>query len=258
VRLVDQLKEHKILFSVLTGLVCVFILLLVGDLLTSASTTEGSNKVVAVGTLIVAIANLFLVLVTVALAVATYKSLQYSRKANGRVERRFVAENKPLIDVVPTAVRPLRDRPAVEIHFDLFNYSGFRALNVDVDAKYGANDWIAEWLTAALDSRRKQKAPPTDSDDNGFYRILPQEVFELYPGQGVRGLFVRGSLDLEEAVCKRENRSDGLEILFRIRWRNEYGFSFDEIREFRLICTPVDIGRSYTLIPKGTQSKKGF
>lgn len=257
--LVAQLKEHKILFSMLTALVCLFILLVIGDFLGRAMTTaEGSNQLIAMATLIVAIANVFLVIVTLALAVGTYISIQYTQKANERVEKRFAAENKPLIDVVPTKVSPMRERPFVKIYFDLFNYSGFKALNVYIDVKYSVNDWISEWLNAARDRNRRQKTTVPNRDGDVVYWVLPDTVLELDPGQSIQNQWVRGSLDLEGTVCTGENRSDGLQILFRVRWQNEFGYRFDEIRKFRLLCTSVGEGRSYTLIPRGTLSRKEF
>ena len=196
------------------------------------------------------------------IVVANLVLVCFNYQSNERMGKLFVGQNKPLIDVTPISIKPLvskvgKDKPDMaKTMFSVVNYSGFDAYDIVIDVKYGeVNSWISEWSKANDDNKKEIKGvvigktflsapkaptpksfiPKLESDDVGYSRNT-------------------GSLDLQGKVCSEGAK--GYPVLVRVTWRNKLGHVFDEIHEYRLICTKVYSGRSFTFIPKGIISQK--
>jgi len=119
-----------------------------------------------------------------------------------------------------------------------------RDIRIDVD--YGGdNIWISEWVKAYRNKGEKKGTAISKS-----FLLAPKILIqELKTGATNRdAAFVAGSLNLEK-VCNTGHA--GYSVLVRVIWENEGGHVFDEIHEYKLVCTEVDSGRSLTFIPKG-------
>jgi len=177
---------------------------------------------------------------------------KYLQKSNLRAEKLFEGQNKPLIDITPITLTQIKGGTHVVIKFSIFNYSGFNALNVGFDVKYGKNVWIGEWLKASNHSGGVRLEEPY----NSFPKTTTIPILESGQTKIISGES-SGSLNLENDVCKANNGEIPIQI--RVRWENENHHVFDEIHEYKLICTKVEKndGRSFTFIPVGVISKKG-
>jgi hypothetical protein len=194
---------------------------------------------------------------TMVIAMANLVLIYYTVQSNTRAAQAFVAENRPLLDITPIAIAQNFDGIHASTEISISNFSGFSAHEVGVDLKYGENSWINEWIKADEDAKKKRN----DSDvvKSVWYQSTPQPIIKkLEPGETQTtkklGLFMSGSLNLEEVVAKGK---EGLTVSIRVTWQNEKGHVFDAVHDYRLIGTVSSAkGRSFTFIPKGLVSQK--
>jgi hypothetical protein len=202
------------------------------------------------------------------IVVIAFLAFIYTYFANERSEKLFTGANVPLIDVTPIGVAQApgdKGTYFTTTFFDIANYSGFEALNIGIDLKYGERPWIAEWMKA--DAERNKKKPGQKIIDGKLYASAPPIFLkELGPGDSVKEKIkleqrgVTGMFDLEKDVCSQG--TNGLPISVRVTWQNKKEHVFDEVHRYRLICTiasnPLDQnqGYSFTFIPEGIIYKK--
>lgn len=172
-----------------------------------------------------------------------------------------------------------------QMKIDILNYSEYVARNIFVDIKFGDHSWKRE-LTKA-EYKDTNRLIVFDTDDKKLKNIL--ENFynrpiwnELKPGRAIK-LYMAD--EKKEFLLKQKTylsypdgtmtpisptetssyrRSQGwsedlkktcsgqpIRILIRAIWENEIGKKFDRIVEYKLVCTKIGTGRSYTFIPSG-------
>jgi len=188
---------------------------------------------------------------------------------NNRSQKLFVAANTPLVDVSPVGVSLSKDPQGVwfaSTYLNFANYSGFKALNVGVDLKYGeSGGWISEWLKAEEERTVNGKAKGIIPEKETFFASSPNiMVSELQPGQTTekdvrdKAIVLTGALDAKSQQTCVEGGS--LPVTLRATWQNAAGHTFDEIHKYSLICTRVGdehkSGYAFTFIPEGILSKK--
>jgi hypothetical protein len=209
-------------------------------------------------TIIIALANVILVCVTAC-------SLWFAGKANARAERLYVGQNRPLIDVTPIGISQNVAGTHATTIFSIVNYSGFKAYNIGIDLKYGDNSWILEWIKARDEKTAKGNGEGVvrerwylSSSNTIIREIDPGETKES--DEEGKNIVITGSLNLESDVCAKGN--SGLPVLVRVTWQNLNHHVFDEVHQYRLICTKDTKltdpggGRAFTFIPEGIVSKK--
>jgi hypothetical protein len=177
-------------------------------------------------------------------------SLYYARRSIRRADRIFHGQIKPLIQVRPVGLSERPERNSVDTIFKVVNYSGFDALNIAIDLQYGQKDWIGEWLYAYEDNLRRQKGTyDGEETPSGFYPTASRaKIRELKAGETANEVKVTGgTLDLERDVCSKGN--EGLVVSVRSVWENRDGYRFDSLDRYKLICTKVNDGRSFSLLP---------
>lgn len=185
------------------------------------SGTKEETTILAIATVFIAVANIVLVVVhlvdvaqTRQSVKLTVKSLAYSRQANQRAERVFVAQNIPRIGTTPKAIGPNPKGPGVVTLFSIVNYSGFTAYNIGIDLRYGEErGWIGEWLKANKNTKQQRKGLGEKDSGVNLYLSAPITVIErldagrteereLNLEEEYRGM--SGSLNLEEDVCSQK------------------------------------------------------
>ena len=196
--------------------------------------------------------------VAIVAALIAFLSYRAARRSEDRADKLFITKNKPLIDVIPVAIRQNIGNMGATTSLRIANASSFEARNVRIDLTYGKG-WIGEWVKAKTNQAEKGDAskvvpgevynsPP--SAEVELPTIKPTETEEIKVGSTT----FSGSLDLEK-LCQEE--PDGRLVRVRVFWGNEYGQVFDEVHEYELLCTTVNGGRSFTFIPQGIVSQKG-
>ena len=178
-------------------------------------------------------------------------SLYYARRSIHRADRVFHGQIKPLIQVKPVGLVERPERNSVDTLFNVVNYSGFDAYNIAIDLQYGRKDWIGEWLCAYEDNLRRQKETCEGEQTTlSFYPTTSRaKIGELKAGETAHELKVTGgTLDLETDVCSKGN--EGVVVSVRCIWENQDGYSFDSLEKYKLICTRVNEGRSFSLLPQ--------
>jgi hypothetical protein len=194
--------------------------------------------------------------ITIIVALVALAGLAYTHASHRRERMLYTGQRKPLIDSTPMGLLPDPQRKAAAITFTVVNYSGFTARNVDIDLKYGANDWIGQWVKAKDDSlKKKNQQSSSNPDAVTFIPVVSAKIRKLKPGKTMPFELstIKGSVDLE-AICK--NREKGHDIFVRTTWENDCGHRFDEVNKYKLLCTEVDGGKSFTFVPKGNISRK--
>ena len=162
----------------------------------------------------------------------------------------------PKIDVTPIRVAQNPEGTHVATFLSVTNYSGFKAYDINIDMKYGDYEWIGEWIKA--DNHKNNKHLPQNNNsmielyDLGLSFRMPMlktgQQYE-FPENGIDGkIGFSGSLNLEDEVCGKGK--EGFPVSIRSRWKNEKGHVFEKISDYKLICTIVGNGRSFTMIPK--------
>lgn len=195
---------------------------------------------------------ILLVVIPVVSALIAIISLCYVRKSNQRAEKLFGSQIRPLIQDRPLDLVVIQQFNAIETILEVVNYSGFDAYNISFDLKYGSNYWISEWIKAKLDALAKIDHRTEEEEElYKFYSVQPKEIKNLGAGDSVKR-HMRGSLNID-AVC---NSKEGFDVLVRTIWKNERGHTFDRIRKYKLLCTSVDGGRSFTFIPQQIVSQE--
>ncbi len=187
---------------------------------------------------IIALANICLVIITL-----------LSFKRTGKV---FVGQNKPLIDITPIFLGQSTKGTHVAIELSVSNYSGFTAFNIGFDVRYGERGWHGEWIKASEQPGGVKIAYRYDPLPKAIVPILKSgETIKAKPDSPP---FSSGALNLENDVCKNGE----ITVQIRVRWENKNHHIFDEVHEYKLICTKTseNDGRSFTFIPAGVVSKK--
>ncbi len=205
---------------------------------------------------IVAFANICLVAITLLAFFQTRKSVDLARSSNERAEKVYVGQNKPLIDITPIALGQSSAGTHVAIELSVSNYSGFKAFNIGFDVRYGEQGWHGEWIKAS--------EQPGGVKRGYRYDPLPKIIIPiLKSGATIKAkpdspIFSSGVLNLENDVCICKNGEIIVQI--RVRWENKNHHVFDEVHEYKLICTKAskNNGRSFTFIPVGVVSKKSL
>lgn len=185
---------------------------------------------------------------------------------NQRTANLFVAQDRPLLDVTPIAIRQSAEFPThAETLFSIANYSAFAAYRIRLDLKYDEIGWIVEWSKAEFESAEKKGVKGVVGDK--WYPSPPEipstpRLSKLARGKRAQWS-LRGALDLEGRVCSEKNRGKGIPVSVRVTWENDpnKGHVFDEIHRYTLICTVNTggvhpIGRSFTFIPEGITAQK--
>lgn len=180
-------------------------------------------------------------------AIIALLSFWYGYQNNLRAEKLFGSQIRPLIQERPYNLTFDPSTGMTKTNLEIVNYSGFDAIDVTFDIKYGTNDWIVEWMRAEI-HRLRQLNPRTPQEDKRLKELseAPVGIATLKSGQKFP-IFVVGSLSLND-VC---SNPEGTEVLARITWKNENGWLFDRIHKFKLVCTKVENGRSFTFLPEG-------
>lgn len=200
---------------------------------------------------ILVIANISLVVIALNSLRQTKKALEYSNISNERSEKLYVVQNQPMIDVTPVCIsqRPVGNTTSVTTFFSIYNYSGFKALNVRVDLKYGDRDWIVQWKMAYENANKSESSIKYDT----LGKLIAEELDAGKKSQGNIEYFMQpdlavgGVLDLEKDVCNIDGKSMNVKI--RTTYQNEFMHVFDQITEYKLICTKAgNGGKSFTFI----------
>ncbi len=110
---------------------------------------------------IIMLCNIFFVLFNLCI-------LYSNNKVNERSEQLFVGQNRPLVEVVPLAVKCDDKNGQVATYFSVLNYSGFAAYNIGIDLKYGGCGWIGLWRRAREEKEEKGSAKGVISN-NPYY-----------------------------------------------------------------------------------------
>jgi len=210
--------------------------------------------------------NTAIILFNFFLVIATFLGVSLNFRSNRRAEKLFIGQNKPLIDVTPLGVAQSSKKSIVTTHLSVVNYSGFKAYYIDIDLKYGKNQWIGEWRKARKESEKKKNQNEGVEKEKMYLSKPLFLIDELKPGGRketeieIRLSRIAGSLDLETDVKPRDDK--GLTVLVRVTWQNRQRHTFDEVHPYRLICTDdgghknIGKGRAFTFLPEGILSKK--
>jgi hypothetical protein len=90
-----------------------------------------------------------------------------------------------------------------------------------------------------------------DSKRERRYSLSRTKVALLAP-KDVKPLSSTGQVPVSDEQFKEGK----FPIRIRVRWENQKRHLFDEIHDYYLVCTTVGNGKSYTLIPAGTVTRK--
>lgn len=219
---------------------------------------DPATDALTLATIIIAVANIILICVIAC-------SLWFTRKAHARAESIFVGENHPLIDVTPIGIGQNADGTQAVTVFSIVNYSGFKAFNIGIDLKYGSNNWILEWRKARDEKIAKGQAEGVVREK--LYMSAPNvNIRKIRPGETKERdeegnkIEIIGALNLEGNVCTKGDK--GFPVWVRVTWQNLNRHVFDEVHQYRLICTKdTELtdpggGRAFTFIPEGVISQK--
>jgi len=235
---------YLLITSILFSLLCV--LLIVNLILKKIAPQDMLNTILV-------IANFSLVIIALNSLRQTKKALEYSHKSNERSEKLHVVQNKPMIDVTPICIsqRNVGNTTSVTTSFSIYNYSGFKALNIRVDLKYGDRDWIVQWKMAYENANKSETSIKYDT----LGKLFTEELDAGKKSQGKIEYFMQpdlamgGVLDLEKDVCNSNERK--MTVKVRTTYQNEFMHVFDQITEYKLICTKAgNGGKSFTFIQK--------
>ncbi len=236
--------------------------------------------------LVLVFATFLLALGTFSMATSTRQLSELTHQSNERAEKLFVGQNKPLIDVIPISIIQGERKDGTKMcatRYSVVNYSGFDAYNIGYDIKYGS-DWISEWVKAkdSIKEIAKKKADDNKKEKvekrvilNHSYISRPKVIIpKLMSGETIGGDFkwppldasgeldfkrlpryASGEFDLEAHVVDKD---EGFPVLMRVTWENKSGHVFDEIHKYKLLCTDVGQGLSFTFIPEGIISQKNM
>lgn len=216
---------------------------------TDAMATTNSSAWQTILNGITGLATLALVIVTVFMVWYTRCSLEEAQKANERLEKMFIAQIRPLVDVVPRIVvfSTVQENTFLETILSVTNYSGFDAKKISVDVKYGDGEWIAEWLNAV----KRASAPSEKLKELAeSYSVSPAPIENLTAGAGTE-VRIRGQVPTDA-----EFREANFRVRVRARWENDKAHLFDEIHDYYLEQTTAGGAKSFTFIPAGTVTKR--
>lgn len=210
---------------------------------------EYAPSISAASSIVLAIINSIMIFLTYQSLEKTKHALTIAEQQNTRAEQLFLAKVEPVIDVVPTGIKQVevgKDKYA-ETTFSVVNYTSFAAKNISINIKYGPYAWINEWVKADHDKSHLQGVI-TDK----MYFFHPQNLsIPFLPGRSTQSAYVRGALTLESEVCQR---TEPFPIFVRTLWHSENDREFDQVKEYRLVCTSAqsnnESGRAFTLLPK--------
>lgn len=235
-------------------------IILIGIILICVGLYYNFPQIEKATTMIMVFANICLVAITLLAFFQTResvesasKSLDLARLSNERAEKVFIGQNKPLIDITPIALGQSPKGTHVTIELSVSNYSGFTAFNIGFDIKYGERGWHGEWIKASEQPGGVKMAYRYDPLPKAIVPILKSgETIKAKPDPSP--VFSSGALNLENHVCKNGE----ITVQIRVRWENKNHHIFDEVHEYKLICTNAgeNDGRSFTFIPAGVVSKK--
>lgn len=172
-----------------------------------------------------------------------------------------------------------------QIRIDILNYSEYTAKNIFIDIKFSDKPWKRQLIIAEhRDSNKLIKFDIEDKETRemleNFYNmptwdeLKPGKSFKLYMGDENKEFLSKQKIyfsnsdgtkipiPLTETSSYRLSQGwqDELQkldsgqlinVLFRVVYENEIGRKFDRIVEYKLICTKIGTGRSYTFIPSG-------
>ena len=211
--------------------------------------------------------------------IALIISLFFVILQNSRFEKKFIAENIPLLDITPLAIVDLKGTH-VKTYLSIINYSGFEAKYIYIDMIYRKSklkesqpeQWVGEWGKAETNRKRKieERKSKVKNNKNQIYWSLigkmvkdinfieslpPGEAIELVKDHEIKNL--SGSLNLDRVA-----ESGKIPVYFKIQWKNRYRRVFEKIYRYDLVATIADpkngepeSGRSFTFIPKSVTSK---
>jgi len=253
------------------------IIILIGLLLIAIGVYYQFPELQNASNIVIAFANIALVLVTLSsfklsresldraneANEITSKALQLAQEENERARRLYTSQKKPLLDITPIAITQNKAGTHSVTKLSVNNYSGFDAKNVRVDLRYGDYSWIGEWLKAAEDSKGKNQNQNIinekwyQSAPNLFIGDIKSHETKVVPDEPqIKGALFVGSLNIENEICA-SGKNNSIPVHVRVSWENENGHVFDEVHKYDLVCTPAkNNGRSLTFISKGIKSQK--
>lgn len=171
-------------------------------------------------------------------------------RAEDRVVRLYQAQQISDIQVTPisfeTYFRPEKVNEMGRFYFKLINYTGFKASNVKVDAKF-TEEWIKEWIINAAKGLQKMK-------DRGEF--LSQDLEEQLKSYKLDSLQI--PFELEPNAFKDIGPFQGVfqyqqgkenKLIIRVSWDNENKAHFDKFYFFRIERSEAYGSQSYILIP---------
>lgn len=149
-----------------------------------------------------------------------------------------------------TFTRPKTNEHMARLYYSIINYTGFRASNVRVDAKFSSNsDWIHEWIAVAaegLESMKKNGELLTEDQkiELDSYKknieTFASERLDMEPDS-------TGNGSLQGAFKYQPDKENVLKI--RLSWESENNAHFDKIFIFKLGLTEAYGARSFIVIP---------
>jgi len=199
----------------------------------------------------------FSTVLTALLLICNLYFVFYNLKANNRFEKLYISQIRPLIAVAPVGVTQDTKIEQVTTIFSILNYSGFEAYKIGVDIKYEDKSWILEWRKAHLE--RESKGDGKGVIDGKLYNTTPETIVQFLEAEEGVQRKIKGACNLE-TVCSKG--ADGIKVLIRVKWENKSGYVFDEVHQYKLICTRDNdgqdsgAGRAFNFIPEGIISQK--
>ncbi len=172
-----------------------------------------------------------------------------------------------------------------QIRIDVINFSEYTANNIFIDIKFGDKPWKRQLIIA--EHRDSNKLIKFDIEDKevremleNFYNmptldeLKPGKSYKLYMGDENKEFLSKQKIyfsnsdgtkipiPLTETSSYRLSQGwqdelqkldsgQQINVLFRVVYENEIGRKFDKTVEYKLICTKIGTGRSYTFRPSG-------
>lgn len=189
----------------------------------------------------------------------------------------------PMLQVKPIDI--IDEGNLTRIRIDILNYSEYTAKNIFIDIKFSDKPWKRQLIIAEhRDSNKLIRFGIEDKDSRemleNFYNtptwdeLKPGKSFKLYMGDENKEFLskqkiyfsnsdgtkipipltetssYRLSQGWQDELQKLDNGQQ-INVLFRVVHENEIGRKFDRIKEYKLSCTKIGTGRSYTFISSG-------
>ena len=221
--------------------------------------------------------NLLIQYFTLGIAFSSLIVLLYTSSYSIKIQKDEII---PMLQVKPIDII---DRGNItQIRIDIINFSEYIAKNIFIDIKFSDKPWKRQLIIA--EHRNSNKLIKFDIEDKevremleNFYNmptwdeLKPGESFKLYMGDENKEFLSKQKIyfsnsdgtkipiPLTETSSYRLSQGwqdelqkldsgQQINVLFRKVYENEIGRKFDRIVEYKLNCTKIGTGRSYTFI----------